>query len=1202
MPTGVAVGAGFGALVGGSIAAGAQAATFWSIAGGALFGASIGSSMGALIDPPKDKDQNSPSYESALDRNTIATGIPIPVIYGKNRVWGNIFRQEYDSATQMNIWVGLGEGIINGIAEIRINNKLLVDLRDEETWDSWGIFPFVNSPGAIITIKESDGAYGRDRNYWAGAKVTILDGENAGKTLRCYASEGQRYYLANYLIRLWCDGDTVVQDETGSSCLIQRFCNQLSIGDSSYDEYKSIAWIYLEVSPTNYTQTSNVEVSSIVEGMKCFIPAGWPEESDVDRLEYTNNPSWCIYDFLAVDRPEGIGPPKILYGAGLDRDLLDLDSFKDAATYYDETMDDGGPRYECNYIIDSRKPVMDHLLVMMGACNSFLVFKDGKFYLKPQKGDDPVVQVFTNDNHRDLKYFPEGSDRRANQIKAKFTEAPYEYHAGTATNGGANTITLAGTASTADDEYNGMVIEILTGTGAGQVKDIIDYAGATKVAMVEDNWSTPPGAGSTYQIRKGNFEIIYVIVDDPIAQAEDGEVIPKEIDLLPCNRFTQAARIAQMHLDGIRLGNGVCQLIAGLNSVHCNPGDVIEINSSRLMWGNGCTQQAVCGNAACTGTYVECVEDYAATDYYDGDGVLFRILSIREKQEHRELEIMAKREHPGIYHDFYMGRQESMAMSARNPFYAPDPVTDLALTDAGQREADGKWRKGIGVSFVPPMDHFYKESIVSISYDGGDEYEEIARSAGYCTIFPKKDAVRSGIAESGTKWRLNDSALTDRNAQHFVGATILITEGTNAGQVRTIYSSGEGYVDWEAPMPDDIDDTSEYVISEYHVLVQSVNKFGIVCKASNSPAEPIALSSPPINLITNTTFDVIEQLKDLSPVAEFMEYAVGGEPLGTSPSLFVDLDNVNLGQFIAYIKYSILPYAMGEVWVNNTSIYSNVFISYTHVSIHSSRNGYAYLSLISNDLAAGELELGRIDSDLSNPISPITIDLGDGYPTDGFGSAKIHMIGDNNIYWVVYHISTDSVLFFRTNLSGEVVGSILTINNASYPDIITNDDGSEVYISYIWDGTAYLQRATGPVDLALDGSPIPMFELHQQLYWLSIEKINERLHFFMPDNREGVTFDTQLFIAQTDLMGTVCVDPYPKYFLIDEYNQAIGVCQGGDFFVGQYGVTTPESIGIIWMQDQYHIGDGIYQHFYQHRLKRIYMINNSITNLHANLI
>lgn len=71
---------------------------------------------------------------------------------------------------------------------------------------------------------------------------------------------------------------------------------------------------------------------------------------------------------------------------------------------------------------------------------------------------------------------------------------------GTATAGGASTITLAVGSSASDDFYNGLLICIVGGTGEGQNKFIADYTGATRVATVSGTWVTQPDNTSVYAI------------------------------------------------------------------------------------------------------------------------------------------------------------------------------------------------------------------------------------------------------------------------------------------------------------------------------------------------------------------------------------------------------------------------------------------------------------------------------------------------------------------------------------------------------------------------------------------------------------------------------------------------------------------------------------------------------------------------------
>jgi hypothetical protein len=74
-------------------------------------------------------------------------------------------------------------------------------------------------------------------------------------------------------------------------------------------------------------------------------------------------------------------------------------------------------------------------------------------------------------------------------------------HSGVARDGSAHptSIQLSLRASDADDYYNNLYITIVDGTGAGQIRQITDYVGSTRVATVS-TWTTSPDTTSTYKI------------------------------------------------------------------------------------------------------------------------------------------------------------------------------------------------------------------------------------------------------------------------------------------------------------------------------------------------------------------------------------------------------------------------------------------------------------------------------------------------------------------------------------------------------------------------------------------------------------------------------------------------------------------------------------------------------------------------------
>src|SRR3990167_2442587 len=74
----------------------------------------------------------------------------------------------------------------------------------------------------------------------------------------------------------------------------------------------------------------------------------------------------------------------------------------------------------------------------------------------------------------------------------------------TATAGGASSITLDASASATNDYYNGALIMLVGGTGAGQARTITDYVGSTLVATVNKSWATNPASGSVFAIIPGD--------------------------------------------------------------------------------------------------------------------------------------------------------------------------------------------------------------------------------------------------------------------------------------------------------------------------------------------------------------------------------------------------------------------------------------------------------------------------------------------------------------------------------------------------------------------------------------------------------------------------------------------------------------------------------------------------------------------------
>lgn len=135
---------------------------------------------------------------------------------------------------------------------------------------------------------------------------------------------------------------------------------------------------------------------------------------------------------------------------------------------------------------------------------------------------------------------------------------------GTATAGALNSITLAAGASSVNGFYNGMILRITAGTGAGTVALITAYVGSTKVAtLLPLSGSVTPTATSAYSI---GLQTAYTPVSDLYGSCTIYTYMDKLVHKSPGNRgtFTLNAEVG-----GIPLMN------FSMTGLYTAPADVI---------------------------------------------------------------------------------------------------------------------------------------------------------------------------------------------------------------------------------------------------------------------------------------------------------------------------------------------------------------------------------------------------------------------------------------------------------------------------------------------------------------------------------------------------------------------------------------------------------------------------------------------------
>ncbi len=303
-----------------------------SILGAVLIGASIGSLFDA---PDLDIGNTTPNYSFGPISNTKSQLLPIPLVYGRCRVGGNIFLQQFDTNERktMDMMIGLSAGPINKVVSVYADEHLLYK-ENLDTYTYW-IWTYT---GAYTTDDEG-------RVHHTIGWVQISQAEySATRAIRKEVRDiNGNVFTAKILEGCSCDFYKGTATQNADS------------REPDGNTYPNLAYVALTLKAQEGL-SGNPVITTILEGRKVWTPSG---------VRYTRNPAWIIYDVL-TDAENGIGIPTA---------HIDLDSFETAAAYCDELVD-GEPRYTLDYIIDTQRPAVDHLTAMLACFGGYFIPRD----------------------------------------------------------------------------------------------------------------------------------------------------------------------------------------------------------------------------------------------------------------------------------------------------------------------------------------------------------------------------------------------------------------------------------------------------------------------------------------------------------------------------------------------------------------------------------------------------------------------------------------------------------------------------------------------------------------------------------------------------------------------------------------------------------------------------------------------------------
>ena len=397
-------------------------------------------------------------------------GKPIPIVYGEHRVGGRRI-QEFTRMEGKDDYLYLlmlfGEGEIENITDIKINGEDISSYSEVQYWIRKGtpdqeLIPYFNNyvvqnyairktlttswqqcyeieggdiDELIVRLYFPNGLYRIDKNdgnmYEKSVTVMIAIADSESEIGSVYQSSftitnknRSPFYYDAIIPKSAINNKKKVfvlrtNEETTSDYeadRVQTFTVQeIKAGN---ENYPNCALLGLKIKATNQLYGGSPDVSAVVKGLKV-------KNLKTGVVEWSNNPAWILYDILTNTR----------YGAGsfFDTSVIDEQSFKDAADYYDELVNDGKggqeKRFELNIVIDTFQRINDVIEHLLLTCFSDLYFIDGKIKLIPKKEKTIPAQLFTSGNiiENSMNWTWTSKKEKYNSVEVQFLNEDDDY-------------------------------------------------------------------------------------------------------------------------------------------------------------------------------------------------------------------------------------------------------------------------------------------------------------------------------------------------------------------------------------------------------------------------------------------------------------------------------------------------------------------------------------------------------------------------------------------------------------------------------------------------------------------------------------------------------------------------------------------------------------------------------------------------------
>ena len=415
-----------------------------------------------------------PSFSFEGIRTAIGPGAPVPVIYGRQRVGGQLLSTSVDQAqtvvdgvdpprrlralaapATLTMLLAIGEGPVAALdpATIQINGQPFSNFPGIEVYTAMGTTPQVPLP------------------YFGETRATFADGRDIPEfetTMTYTTTQPVQSFVLNIVFNRGLYAFNPKGEKVDNfvdlryrytpvgSPFVENWSHFIVVANRTSvvrfairQDSLPLSLYNIQLQMTNVQSVTNAEwqpsLESVTEIQQGYY--GYPDTALVglraiatDALqgalpnvtievlgrtvrvgsfsatpEWSDNPAWCVLDFMT----------NVRYGLGIPDAEIDLGAFQVWAQYCDQIIA-GEKRHTFNYTLDRDMRAQPALLEMTGGSRVLMMKSEGLWTPRPTR-DDPPVQLLSWANCTNLALTYTRDSDRVNVIEARFANEEQDF-------------------------------------------------------------------------------------------------------------------------------------------------------------------------------------------------------------------------------------------------------------------------------------------------------------------------------------------------------------------------------------------------------------------------------------------------------------------------------------------------------------------------------------------------------------------------------------------------------------------------------------------------------------------------------------------------------------------------------------------------------------------------------------------------------